>query len=421
MKSMGGCTRFALLVLVACGRPPTTQVRQQIDLNTPWTMHTLIAGASSGTHVGADGVDVRAGVAVVPWEQGNSVTTTAIATGATTTYTLSQSGPEDARLCDLDKDGIDDIVIASSGKKAVYVIYGGTTTWVQVTASLLHGAWIQVACVDVDGNGNPDIVGGSYAGTPSSPAMVGVLYNSGSRNGASFTFQQITTAGWAMSVLPADMNADGIPDLVVTDRAAQAGPYYGLMGARWEEQTRTGGAPTWTNHTMLGAPYTGDEMFGLVVDYDHDGTLDVIEGRSHTGQASTIAVHGSTSATLYSDTETGRHYQGADIGDVDEDGRDDLVVSTWESNACCSNAVSGVYWLRNTGSGYVLGKIADGPGTKYDNALLYDVDGDGDLDVLDTEQVNQQGLVWYENPLAPVAVDGPPDAAVDAPHECGAP
>lgn len=411
-------TAIALLI-ASCSRPSTVTVHQQIDMATPWTMHTIVAGASSGQHVGADGVDIQHGVAAVPWEQGNATSLTVLATGVTTTFPISQSGPEDAKLCDLDKDGLDDLVIVARAR--MYVVYGGTSTPVSITASQGHATWIQAACGDSTGNGTLDIFAGSYGGSAATPAVIALLHNPGTRVGTAWTFEQLTYAGWTMSVIPYDYDGDGDLDLVVTDRAGyklpgDTVPRTDLTGSRWIEHVMTAPAG-WTNHTIFGSPYTGDEMFGRVL-----AAGEMLEGRSHAGQSSTIATHGTTSATLYVDTNTGRHYQGADVGDIDQDGLPDIAVSTWESNTCCSDTVVGVYWLRNNGDGtYTWGNVGGGTGTKYDNMLLYDVDGDGDLDVVDTEQINQLGLVWFENPLAPVAPDSAPDAAVDAPHECGAP
>jgi hypothetical protein len=68
-------------------------------------------------------------------------------------------------------------------------------------------------------------------------------------------------------------------------------------------------------------------------------------------------------------------------------------------------ALSGVIWLRNTGSGYERGEISGEDGEKFDNLELYDIDGDGDLDVVTSEQgtagvtppSEKLGVVWYEN------------------------
>jgi len=37
-------------------------------------------------------------------------------------------------------------------------------------------------------------------------------------------------------------------------------------------------------------------------------------------------------------------------------------------------------------------------GVKYDLVALVDLDGDGDLDVITTEETANLGVIWYENP-----------------------
>jgi hypothetical protein len=37
-------------------------------------------------------------------------------------------------------------------------------------------------------------------------------------------------------------------------------------------------------------------------------------------------------------------------------------------------------------------------GVKNDQVRLADLDGDGDLDALTTEEVSNLGVIWYENP-----------------------
>ena len=91
--------------------------------------------------------------------------------------------------------------------------------------------------------------------------------------------------------------------------------------------------------------------------------------------------------------------KGVAIGDVDLDGRMDLVFS-------CEHAappLSGVRWLSRTISGDASGTWQDheisGPrGIKFDRIELIDLDSDGDLDVLTCEERHNLGVFWYENP-----------------------
>lgn len=398
-----------ILLLGACAAAstpadsPHLETVQQGVYTTPWSMTRVFPGDS--THVGADGVDFGTwgGVASVAtsFEQSGKVGVANLA--GTTLITLnagSGSGPEDVRFCDLDKDGVQDLVVANSGNSRVVVIYGGTTTAVTITASQGHARWIQVGCGDFNGDGIPDIVGGSYAGTASAPAVIAVLYGTGSRLGTSWTFEQVTYAGWAMSVIPVDLDGDGDLDLVVTDRAGyklpgDTLPRYDLAGVRWAEHV-TSVPAGWVNHTLLGAPYSGDQMFGLVVDYDKDGVLDILATRSHTSQPNYVDIWVGpswTHTTLTDSASLDGHAQGLIVADVNKDGTNDIVVSAWESNTCCDSTHSGVWWLNGAAS-WEREELSGGDGTKFDNVV---VDANGD--VWDSEQLDNYGIVKYTNPF----------------------
>jgi hypothetical protein len=47
---------------------------------------------------------------------------------------------------------------------------------------------------------------------------------------------------------------------------------------------------------------------------------------------------------------------------------------------------------------WVARDISGAPGTKFDLVRLVDLDGDGDLDVLTCEEIENLGVIWYENP-----------------------
>ena len=91
-------------------------------------------------------------------------------------------------------------------------------------------------------------------------------------------------------------------------------------------------------------------------------------------------------------------------GDIDLDCRLDLVFS-------CERATggkSGVMWLSYresvTSREWIAHEISGAPGTKYDLVQLIDLDGDDDLDVLTCEEIDNLGVIWYENPARGVPV-----------------
>ncbi len=87
--------------------------------------------------------------------------------------------------------------------------------------------------------------------------------------------------------------------------------------------------------------------------------------------------------------------QDVQAADVDLDGDLDLALSFSHADG----DLSGVVWLEAGPDGtWTRGEVSGPAGTKYDNVSLEDVDADGDLDVVTSEEIEQLGVVWYENP-----------------------
>jgi hypothetical protein len=152
----------------------------------------------------------------------------------------------------------------------------------------------------------------------------------------------------------------------------------------------------------------GDPTFITLDDWDHDADTDIVYGTIKSPSAG-LRVRLNTGAwATWSETTLPRpsnfgEYQGEAIGDLDGDGLRDVVATA----SSADNAISGVVWLR--APNWDRGEISGVPGSKYDNVVLDDIDGDGDLDVVTSEQNGNSnadpsgrlGVVWYENPLVP--------------------
>src|SRR3972149_1766521 len=100
--------------------------------------------------------------------------------------------------------------------------------------------------------------------------------------------------------------------------------------------------------------------------------------------------------------------------------RMDIVISA----ASAQGAERGVLWLSYVQSVFdpvwQEHEINGDQGTKFDRVELLDLDGDGDLDVSTTEEIDNLGIVWWENPYGGPATPTPgPSPTPTAPPPSG--
>jgi len=383
-----------------------------------WARHTIDAGSR-----GADGVRLadfnRDGFPdiVTGWEEGGRIRVClnpgpARAKAPWPALVVGEVGsPEDAVFADLDGDGTLEVVSASEGKVKTMWVHSrrapgdlptdkpldtGAQAWQTqpLPASKGMQQWMFCLPLQLDGRNGIDLV----AGGKGQDARIGWFQSPPDPNDlAAWTWRPLRPAGWVMSLLASDMDGDGDEDVVFSDRKGPA------RGCYWLENPGVGPEQSkpWREHVIGGQDR--EVMFLTLGDLDGDGRQDVIAAtqgrellflrrtanRPPRWERFTIA--------LPSGTGTGK---GIAIGDIDRDGRPDLVFS-------CENAKgkSGVMWLsyrkQPTESDWLAHEISGPEGTKYDLVEILDLDADGDLDVLTCEETENLGVIWYENPENP--------------------
>lgn len=382
-------------------------LRAAPEPGAPWKRHTIDASSR-----GADGVrladangDGRPDIAT-GWEEGGRVRV-CLNPGSTRarepwpSVTVGAAGSvEDAVLVDLDADGALDVVSCSEGQVRTMWVhwaprerdrYLDPAAWSTrpLPASQGKMPWMFCLPLQVDGRRGVDLVaGGKSAGAelgwweaPEHP-----------RDLAAWKWHPWRPLGWLMSLAAEDMDGDGDADVLFTDRKGPA------TGCFWRENP--GPTGEWREHPV-GAQ--GEEaMFLRAGDVDGDGRRDVA-----------LAVQKSTLLVCLRRDAAGRRWEhrplllpanaggakAVTIGDVDRDGRADLVFT-------CEGArdgKSGVMWLRREPGAlaFTPREISGPDGIKHDLVELLDLDGDGDLDVLTCEETRNLGVFWYENPTRP--------------------
>ncbi len=391
------------LIVIASGLAlPPASVAQT------WSRHTIDAYDPDAGKRGADGVrlaDVNGDGApdvTTGWEQGGAVRVClnpgpekarepwpAVTVG-------SIRGVEDAAFADLNGDGAVDVVSCAEGKtNNVFVHWAPTAAgdylrpeaWkTAVFPQSAKRRWMFALPMDVNGDDRLDLV----VGSKNKDAMVGWLEQPAEpRDAAAWQLHEMCPAGWIMSLRALDVDGDGDRDVVLSDRYEQD------RGVFWLENAGEARKP-WKRHLIGGAGR--HVMFLTTGDLNLDGRQDVVcatlEGELLVFLRTADAGWDASAIPLPFGLTAGK---GVAIADVNLDGRPDLVTTS-EAQREKPEMVS-VAWLeaRDDGS-WQEHRISDERGRKFDRLEMLDLDADGDLDLMTCEEVHNLGVVWYENP-----------------------
>ncbi len=409
-------------------------LRAAAPSGTAWVRHVV-----DDTKVGGDGVrfddvngDGRLDI-TTGWEQGGVVRAyiNPGPLGVKSHWPLVEAGAigdvEDAVFADLDGDGSKDIIASAEGAtKKINIFWAPSSTteyldpakWTNGT--LYNGLrWMFALASQVDGVNGPDII----IGGKDTNAEI-ALFRSPTgdvRNLAAWQHSIITRVGWTMTLVQQDIDRDGDLDVIVADRRVRSDGV-DERGLNWLENPGTGSPAQTAQWTKRNIGLASKEvMFSGSGDLDNDGDIDYIvpniktngSGNPDTGELTFLenvwdGVGKPDSSDYIAHSiawpdNVGRA-KAARIGDVDLDGKPDVVLSFETAN----NGREGLAWLSYVNSPtdfqWTVHRLSGPDGIKHDDIPLYDVDNDGDIDVFTTEEqlpngaVNGLGVIWYENP-----------------------
>lgn len=368
----------------------------------PWKRHAIDPGRVNGLS-GADGV--RLGDAnsdglmdtVTGWEEGKAIRVClhpghAKAKQPWPSVTVSRvPSAEDAVFADLDGDGNLDVVSCTEGRnKTVYFHwapkakgdYLKEAAWKTdaVPATAKKESWMFAVPMDIDGKNGIDLIVASKG-----KASVSWLESPADpRDVSAWKLHKIVDAGWIMT-LRSERDDAKLAPVYVTDRKGKTRGVFKLVPSRASD-----GAVAWTRQDLGGKNH--EVMF---MDVWPANRKPLVSTRNKQ-----ILDFSTDPPTAIPNPFAIPHGKAVRIGDLDGDGRPDIVHT---SNTGKQKNAPGVALLKKVDGKWTATDIGGPEGSKFDRIELMDVDGDGDLDVLTCEENAGQksmglGLVWYENP-----------------------
>ena len=377
------CDDRSDLVVAEQGSDSIVWYRKDLGAST-WTLGGTITTTATGVHAVATGdltgngtVDVVGGLEgadqIVLWRRPTCSAT--VWSHTVVAHDPSLTGIDDVAVVDVDRDGKQDVVGASTTEGVVAYwrkVSAGAFTRHDIDA--VFPAPTAIAVGDLDGDGDLDV-----AATAANGPLVW-WSNPGEFTGWPKTTVDTLPDGRALAL--GDLDGDGDLDLVAT--SGDSG-----QALSWWDDT-SGDGSSWTPWQLDAAP--AGPLAVAVADLEPDGDPDVVTGPP------TVPVN------LYVDATTGRSalvdpqlwffYDLATTGlrslrvaDIDGDGMLDLV-GAWDDHYLVTD--SQVRWARGLGSDDWYGLLQFDYRTPLLNAVIDpfdalavgDVDGDGDVDLL---------------------------------------
>jgi hypothetical protein len=252
-----------------------------------------------------------------------------------------------------------------------------------------------VAVADVNGDGRPDIVA-TGASSASYAGKVSVLLGNG--NGTFHAAKNFSASIYDNSVAVADVNRDGLPDVIVADGTFGFGGSVSVLLGNGDGtfQTAQSFAVGVLPRSVGVADVNGDGKPDLVVANESSGTVSVLSGN---GDGTFAAARNFT---------TGLYPVAVVVADVNGDGHPDLVTA--------NHAGARASVLLGNGNGTFAAAQNFATGSQPSSVAVADLNGDGlpDLAVANGGGASVSVLLGQRNAATHLRVSAPGSATAGA-------
>jgi uncharacterized protein (TIGR02145 family) len=314
-------------------------------------------------------------------------------------------------VCDIDGDGKLDIIVTSVTSNVVSIFRNASTSGSVTTGSfaarvdLTTGAGpYKVAAGDVDGDGKPDIVVTNF--TDNSVSVFRNTSAPGTITTASFGAKiDLATGTGPIGVAIGDIDGDSKPDLLITNSGSNSVSI--LKNISTSGSISTSSFSNRVDFTTGTSPYlvtigdiNGDDKPDLAVSNSGSSSVSIFRNTSTSGSITTGSFDAKTDLT------TGSNPRGVAFADINGDNKLDLVVANqffWTVSVLRNTATSGSF------SGSSFSAKADFPtGENPLGIAIGDIDCDGKPDIVVAN--NSNNTVSILQNIIPIVV--PPPAPV---------